>query len=123
VTRISLPRNRLPRTSRPTRTRQSRGGQRPGSGTGSGRGTDLPSPAQPGRHDEPLAARHADRAGGDRGHHRLAPGASANNVIRLLPGVKRFAERVVNVIELQPNPEYPRTTPEGGTGKGRWVRE
>ncbi len=32
-------------------------------------------------------------------------------------------ERVVNVIELQPNPEYPRTTPKGGTGKGRWVRE
>ena len=32
-------------------------------------------------------------------------------------------ERVVNVIELQPNPEYPRTSPKGGTGKGKWVRE
>ena len=32
-------------------------------------------------------------------------------------------ERVVNVIEMQPNPAYPRTTPKGGTGKGRWVRE
>jgi hypothetical protein len=32
-------------------------------------------------------------------------------------------ERVVKVIELQPNPDYPRTTPKGGTGKGRWIRE
>ena len=32
-------------------------------------------------------------------------------------------EQVVKVIELQPNPEYPRTTPKGGTGKGQWIRE
>lgn len=32
-------------------------------------------------------------------------------------------DRVVKVIEMQSNPEYPRTTPKGGTGKGRWIRE
>jgi hypothetical protein len=31
-------------------------------------------------------------------------------------------EQVVRVIELKPNPDYPRTTPKGGTGKGIWIR-
>ena len=31
-------------------------------------------------------------------------------------------ERLVTVIEQSPNPDYPRTTPQGGTGRGRWVR-
>lgn len=30
--------------------------------------------------------------------------------------------RLIKVIELQPNPDYPKTTPKGGTGKGIWVR-
>ena len=30
--------------------------------------------------------------------------------------------QVVKVIELKPNPGYPKTTPKGGTGKGIWVR-
>ena len=31
-------------------------------------------------------------------------------------------EQVVHVIELKPNPDYPKTTPKGGTGKGIWAR-
>ena len=31
-------------------------------------------------------------------------------------------DRVVKVIELQPNPDYPKTMPKGGTGKGIWIR-
>lgn len=31
-------------------------------------------------------------------------------------------ERVVQVIEQKPNPDYPKTTPKGGTGKGIWIR-
>ena len=31
-------------------------------------------------------------------------------------------ERVVKVIEMKPNPDYPKTTPKGGTGKGIWIR-
>ena len=31
-------------------------------------------------------------------------------------------EQVVKVVELKPNPEYPKTTPKGGTGKGILVR-
>jgi hypothetical protein len=31
-------------------------------------------------------------------------------------------ERVVRVIEQKPNPDYPQTTPKGGTGKGIWIR-
>lgn len=31
-------------------------------------------------------------------------------------------ERVVHVVQQKLNPEYPRTTPRGGTGKGIWVR-
>ena len=31
-------------------------------------------------------------------------------------------ERLVEVVELKPNPDYPRTTPQGGTGKGVWIR-
>lgn len=31
-------------------------------------------------------------------------------------------ERIVHVIELKPNPDYPKTTPKGGTGKGIWIR-
>jgi polygalacturonase len=31
-------------------------------------------------------------------------------------------EEVVKVIELKPNPDYPKTTPKGGTGKGILVR-
>jgi hypothetical protein len=31
-------------------------------------------------------------------------------------------EQVVKVIELKPNPDYPKTTPKGGTGKGILVR-
>jgi hypothetical protein len=31
-------------------------------------------------------------------------------------------EEVVKIIELKPNPDYPRTTPKGGTGKGIWIR-
>jgi hypothetical protein len=31
-------------------------------------------------------------------------------------------EQVVKVIEQKPNPDYPKTTPRGGTGKGIWIR-
>jgi hypothetical protein len=31
-------------------------------------------------------------------------------------------EQVVRVIQQQPNPNYPKTTPRGGTGKGVWIR-
>ncbi len=31
-------------------------------------------------------------------------------------------EQVVHVIQLKPNPDYPKTTPKGGTGKGIWIR-
>jgi hypothetical protein len=31
-------------------------------------------------------------------------------------------EQVVRVIEQKPNPDYPKTTPKGGTGKGIWIR-
>ncbi len=31
-------------------------------------------------------------------------------------------ERVVRVIEQKFNPDYPKTTPQGGTGKGIWIR-
>jgi len=31
-------------------------------------------------------------------------------------------EQVVKVIEQKPNPDYPTTTPKGGTGKGIWIR-
>ena len=31
-------------------------------------------------------------------------------------------EQVVSVIEQKPNPDYPKTTPKGGTGKGIWIR-
>jgi hypothetical protein len=31
-------------------------------------------------------------------------------------------DQVVHVIELKPNPDYPKTTPKGGTGKGIWIR-
>jgi hypothetical protein len=31
-------------------------------------------------------------------------------------------EQVVRVIKQQPNPDYPKTTPRGGTGKGVWIR-
>ena len=30
--------------------------------------------------------------------------------------------RLVKVVELTPNPDYPKTTPKGGTGKGIWIR-
>ena len=32
------------------------------------------------------------------------------------------ADRLVEVIEQRPNPDYPRTTPRGGTGRGIWER-
>jgi hypothetical protein len=32
------------------------------------------------------------------------------------------ADRLVEVVELRPNPDYPRTLPRGGTGKAIWVR-
>ena len=31
-------------------------------------------------------------------------------------------DEVVHVIEQKPNPDYPKTTPRGGTGKGIWIR-
>jgi hypothetical protein len=31
-------------------------------------------------------------------------------------------EQLVKVIDLKPNPDYPKTTPKGGTGKGIWIR-
>ena len=31
-------------------------------------------------------------------------------------------EQVVRVIAQKPNPDYPKTTPKGGTGKGIWIR-
>jgi hypothetical protein len=31
-------------------------------------------------------------------------------------------DRLVKVVELTPNPDYPKTTPKGGTGKGIWLR-
>ncbi len=31
-------------------------------------------------------------------------------------------KELVHVIELKPNPDYPKTTPKGGTGKGVWIR-
>lgn len=37
-------------------------------------------------------------------------------------GAAIFLDEVVQVIEQKPNADYPRTTPRGGTGRGRWVR-
>jgi hypothetical protein len=31
-------------------------------------------------------------------------------------------EQVTKVIEQKLNPDYPKTTPKGGTGKGIWIR-
>ena len=31
-------------------------------------------------------------------------------------------DQVVHVIEQKPNPDYPKTTPRGGNGKGHWIR-
>jgi len=31
-------------------------------------------------------------------------------------------DRVVHIIHQKPNPDYPKTTPQGGTGKGIWIR-
>lgn len=31
-------------------------------------------------------------------------------------------DQIVRVIEQKPNPDYPKTTPKGGTGKGIWIR-
>ena len=31
-------------------------------------------------------------------------------------------EKVVHVIKQKPNPDYPKSTPRGGTGKGIWIR-
>jgi hypothetical protein len=31
-------------------------------------------------------------------------------------------KQLVHVIELKTNPDYPKTTPKGGTGKGIWIR-
>ncbi len=31
-------------------------------------------------------------------------------------------EQIVHVIEQKPNPDYPKTTPKGGTGKGIWIQ-
>ena len=31
-------------------------------------------------------------------------------------------EQVVKVVEQKLNPDYPKTTPRGGTGKGIWIR-
>jgi len=31
-------------------------------------------------------------------------------------------DRVVKVIEQELNPNYPKSTPKGGTGKGIWIR-
>jgi hypothetical protein len=31
-------------------------------------------------------------------------------------------DQVVKVIEQKLNPDYPKTTPKGGTGKGIWIR-
>ncbi len=31
-------------------------------------------------------------------------------------------DQIVRVIEQKPNPDYPKTTPKGGTGKGVWIR-
>jgi hypothetical protein len=46
-----------------------------------------------------------------------------------ISGVRRAGEaedlpldRLVKVIELKPNPDYPKTIPKGGTGKGIWIR-
>jgi hypothetical protein len=30
--------------------------------------------------------------------------------------------QTVKVVELKPNPDYPKSTPKGGTGKGIWIR-
>ncbi len=40
---------------------------------------------------------------------------------RDIPG-ELSAEQVVRVIKQTPNPDYPRTTPRGGTGRGIWSR-
>ncbi|MEQ1752402.1 MAG: hypothetical protein ABL974_23475, partial [Prosthecobacter sp.] len=31
-------------------------------------------------------------------------------------------DQIVRVIEQKPNPDYPKTTPRGGTGKAIWIR-
>ncbi len=44
-------------------------------------------------------------------------GVQHSNALADLPD-----EQVIKVIELKPNPDYPRTVPRGGTGKGVWIR-
>ncbi len=36
--------------------------------------------------------------------------------------LEKSADAAGKVVELKPNPDYPTTTPKGGTGKGIWIR-
>jgi hypothetical protein len=45
-------------------------------------------------------------------------GVQCGNSAETLP-----MDRLVHVIEMNLNPDYPRTTPRGGTGKGVWIRK
>jgi hypothetical protein len=45
--------------------------------------------------------------------YRDDPGAAFQEV----PG-----DSLVRVFAQTPNPDYPKTTPKGGTGKGLWIR-
>lgn len=42
--------------------------------------------------------------------------------VRTSSGVALDPETTVRVIHLQPNPDYPRTKPRGGTGRGIWIK-
>lgn len=47
---------------------------------------------------------------------------SASGVRSSGEGPELPIEKIVRVIEQKPNPDYPNTTPKGGTGKGIWIR-
>jgi hypothetical protein len=50
-------------------------------------------------------------------HNVCVSGVRAGNSQADLP-----IEQIVRVVEQKPNPDYPKTTPKGGTGKGIWIR-
>lgn len=47
---------------------------------------------------------------------------TVENVRAQNSGTALSVDEVVKVIEQKPNPDYPKTLPKGGTGKGIWIR-
>jgi len=52
--------------------------------------------------------------------------ANPDNAVGAPVRMETWSEKTTDadgkVVELKPNPAYPKTTPKGGTGKGIWIR-